>query len=326
MNYSWISIWLSAQALADRSWIVIQLVGIVRHLLDGIRAAQKGRAAALVELEAMRVEKDERAARCRQIAKECAELNEARLAGIHALATEKDRTARRAAEIAQMRVFARRDDVDLADIRARNVRLATERNAARSDLARALRALSHPIACSCPDCLWASEAAGGKAIGEPADEWRAAAEARIVALTERAETAERQTEQAIRHGAKAVNGWTKTGKKLEEANARLSGVDQCSWCGDDAVGWEDRGHFVRLHVDNFDDKLLLPLCRTHFVREEPSADAIRTRVTTRATSCLSRRESADPLAIECRFCWSAAGVPCCLTPLSDTEASSGKPT
>lgn len=224
MNYSWISIWLSAQALADRSWIVIQLVGIVRHLLDGIRAAQKGRAAALVELEAMRVEKDERAARCRQIAKECAELNEARLAGIHALATEKDRTARRAAEIAQMRVFARRDDVDLADIRARNVRLATERNAARSDLARALRALSHPIACSCPDCLWASEAAGGKAIGEPADELRAAAAARIVALTERAETAERQTEQAIRHGAEAVKGWTKTVKDLDAANAALIGA------------------------------------------------------------------------------------------------------
>lgn len=186
MNYSWIAIWLSA--LTDRSWVVIQLVGMVRHLLTGIRLAHRDR------------EQAERA----------------------------------------------------------QAEWAIKAGVAQVDLARALRALSHPITCSCPDCLWATDAAGGKTSEEPAktlvpdvvtieavrtrlahtEQLRkidleslrrtraslTAANARIASLTERAETAERQTEEAMRDGAEAVKGWKKTGKKLEAAEAKLASL------------------------------------------------------------------------------------------------------
>jgi hypothetical protein len=50
------------------------------------------------------------------------------------------------------------------------------------------------------------------------------ARARIVALTDRAETAERHIERAMRDGASSVNGWTRTNKQLDDAKIQLAEV------------------------------------------------------------------------------------------------------
>lgn len=125
MNLDWISVWITALSLAGKSWTITQLISIIRHLLTGIRAAQRARA----EAEAKLREAERR---------------------ISAL-TDRAETAERHV------VRAMRDGADAVNGWTKT---GKDLDGVRSDLARALRALSHPVVCSCPDCVWAAEKVG----------------------------------------------------------------------------------------------------------------------------------------------------------------------
>ncbi len=81
--------------------------------------------------------------------------------------------------------------------------------------------------------------------------------------------------------------------------AAASLVEPCAWC----LGPSDEGMFA-------DGGETMALCVDHYENSFPEVSDIRARVATRAASCESRRDSADPHAKACETCGAFVGRTC----------------